>query len=1356
MLNDPSICSDDKRGAVDAEKKLHRFEILDDPVGRTPVKIVNQHKTHQSHHDFLDAVGLEQGETIIGDQVSYDAGLEGPDGSYGVYYYSLPRDYPFSFVARVHTVLAASMPLLDDNLAFHIQAPYLRGLQSDLPLFWASRIPLVFDADVAPDTGFLALNPGEGYGLLRKLEPGDRPNPRDVVIYEALPNDLPRVAGIISTVPQTPLSHVNLRAVQDDIPNAFIRDALDDGNVTALIGSYVRYTVTEARWRMRAATRAEIDAHYDASRPARAQTPQRDRSVRSITPLSEIRFADWNAFGVKAANLAVLRTLGFPEGTVPDGFAVPFYFYDEFMKANGLYDDIKEMLAEEDFQTDFEVQDDMLDDLRDNIKDAETPEWIREALTAMHETFPEGRSLRYRSSTNNEDLPGFNGAGLYDSKTQHRDETEEDGIDKSLKQVYASLWNFRAFTEREFHRIDHLAAAMGVLVHPNYSDEKANGVAVSFNPIFGRVGGYYVNTQVGEDLVTNPKAHSVPEEILLGERSTTVLGTSNQVPPGQLLMTNDQLDQLRRHLTVIHDHFKELHKPRPGEPFAMEIEFKITSDNILAIKQARPWVFSAASAPPEGGGDGGGGGGGGGGSGGGRRRRSNRPPEAVGTLADRSLTVASSPVSVDVASAFDDPDDDELTYAASSSAEEVAVVAATGSMVTVTPVGAGTAVLTVTAADGEASNAPATQIFTVTVVVDYDADADGLIEVRTLAQLDALRHDLDGDGVPAAAGELAHAAAFAGAVGGLLCAGAACRGYELVADLDFDTNGSGGLDAGDAYWNDGSGWLPIGTAAEPFEARLEGYGRVIRHLFIAGAEGAGLFGATGASSVVARVGLLAADVAGTQGVGALAGRNGGRVTGCWATGRVSGAEAVGGLVGANAGDIGGSYAAARVSGDRQVGGLVGVNDGDLRAVHATGRVSGTAQVGGLVGHHRGMLAASYATGRVRGEREAGGLVGATEPPGTVTAAYWDTDTAGLQSSAAGRGLTTAALQRPTAYGGLYAAWNVDADGDGVLDGPWHFGTSAQYPVLYLDVDGDGRASWQELGRQLRAGPQLTAMPAALPAEVVLTWTAVDTSAWTPAPAVTYTVTRESGSTVETVAAEVSGARYVDADMQPGAAYTYQVAAVVDGGEAARSALVTAETKAACAFTVTPLHRDVLWTAGTEQVTVTTAPDCAWTAASESAFLAVTAGASGASGAGPTTVSYTVATNGGGPRTGSLQVAGQQVTVYQASATVFTDHPIERGVAPVKAIHFRELRARIDALRQRANRPAFGWTDPVLTPGGTPISHLHLTDLRAALGDAYSAASRTAPTYTDPVVTAGATVIRAAHLMELRAAVAALE
>ena len=115
-----------------------------------------------------------------------------------------------------------------------------------------------------------------------------------------------------------------------------------------------------------------------------------------------------------------------------------------------------------------------------------------------------------------------------------------------------------------------------------------------------------------------------------------------------------------------------------------------------------------------------------------------------------------------------------------------------------------------------------------------------------------------------------------------------------------------------------------------------------------------------------------------------------------------------------------------------------------------------------------------------------------------------------------------------------------------------------------------------------------------------------------------------------------------------------------------------------------------------------------------------------------------------------------VTVRRASLTAFTDHPLEPGATPVRAIHFLELRARIDALRTAAGRPAFRWTDPVLTPGVTPVRRVHLTELRAALAEAYAAAGRAAPVYTDPLVTAGATAIRAAHLMELRAAVVALE
>ena len=675
--------------------------------------------THRAHYRFIERlrdqnIGVPANSAMRGELV-YHPNVVASDGSLGVYRFQFQATDAYSFerIAHANEALAASMPFLENNLAYHplSQARY----ESEKALYGASRVNVLLERDILPDVDFISLNQGEGYGFLRIMPPEERPNPRDIVIYEALPNDLPRVAGIVTTVPQTPLSHVNLRAVQDDIPNAFIRDALDGSYIDDLIGSHVRYQVTRGGYTLRAATKAEVDAHYESSRPAEAQTPERDLSVTKITALSDVGFDDWDAFGVKAANVAVLGTLNFPEGTVPGGFAVPFYFYDEFMKNAALAEEtlfgkkkwaeedkftlpagtklravVTAMLAHRKFQADYEVQEEMLDDLRDAIKDAASPQWIIDALTAMHATYPEGQSLRYRSSTNNEDLPGYSGAGLYDSKTQDPEETTEDGIDKSIKGVWASLWNFRAFVERDFHRIDHTKTAMGVLVHPNYSLEKANGVAVSFNPVTNRDGAYYVNTQLGEDLITNPEAHSRPEEILLlpgGEYE--VLVRSNLTEQVKLLMSDAQMKQLRSHLEVIHAKFSELYDASEGEPFAMDIEFKITSANKLSIKQARPWVFARSQ----------------------QQATPNQAPTVASAIADATIASESGTRTVSLSRVFSD----SLTVTASSSDETKATVSVASdySTLTVTAKARGTATITVTANDGNGGTVD--DAFTVTV-----------------------------------------------------------------------------------------------------------------------------------------------------------------------------------------------------------------------------------------------------------------------------------------------------------------------------------------------------------------------------------------------------------------------------------------------------------------------------------------------------------------------------------------------------------------------------------------------------------------------------------------------------------------
>ena len=137
--------------------------------------------------------------------------------------------------------------------------------------------------------------------------------------------------------------------------------------------------------------------------------------------------------------------------------------------------------------------------------------------------------------------------------------------------------------------------------------------------------------------------------------------------------------------------------------------------------------------------------------------------------------------------------------------------------------------------------------------------------------------------------------------------------------------------------------------------------------------------------------------------------------------------------------------------------------------------------------------------------------------------------------------------------------------------------------------------------------------------------------------------------------------------------------------------------------------------------------------------------------GTATVTVT-ATDVGGSNTAAALAF--RLTV-RAPAT-FTDDPIVPGATPIKAVHFTELRERIDLLRREAGLEPFSWTDPVLTARVTPARLDHLLEIREALAMAYAAFGRVAPTYTDPAPTPGTTPIRAAHLTELRAAVSALQ
>ena len=265
---------------------------------------------------------------------------------------------------------------------------------------------------------------------------------------------------------------------------------------------------------------------------------------------------------------------------------------------------------------------------------------------------------------------------------------------------------------------------------------------------------------------------------------------------------------------------------------------------------------------------------------------------------------------------------------------------------------------------------------------DYDTDDDGLIEITSLAQLDVIRHDLDGDGVSVHAD---YAAAFPNAMEEMGCF-AGCSGYELAANLDFDTNGSGRADAGDAYWNEGEGWLPIGDPETDFRFNtiFDGNGHTIANLYIRWTDAShiGLFRAAGDDAVIRNLSLTGVRVSGKDWVGGLVGSNDGSISGSSVAGRVSGFNGIGGLAGFSSGSVSSSHSSVPVAGrSDHVGGLVGSNAGGISDSYATGVVTGRGDnVGGLVGvivdNSDGSISNSYATGNVAGDGDnVGGLVG---------------------------------------------------------------------------------------------------------------------------------------------------------------------------------------------------------------------------------------------------------------------------------------------------------------------------------------------------------------------------------------------
>jgi hypothetical protein len=190
-------------------------------------------------------------------------------------------------------------------------------------------------------------------------------------------------------------------------------------------------------------------------------------------------------------------------------------------------------------------------------------------------------------------------------------------------------------------------------------------------------------------------------------------------------------------------------------------------------------------------------------------------------------------------------------------------------------------------------------------------------------------------------------------------------------------------------------------------------------------------------------------------VGGLIGNNSGAVTQCYSTGVVQGNDKyVGGLMGGNSGDATGCYSEGTVSSDEgYVGGLTGWNNaGHVDGSYSRSVVRGKYNVGGLVGYsNSGRVIHCYSTGAVSATTVyVGGLMGNTLVS-DVTDCFWDLDTSGQSTSAAGLGKTTAKMQTAKTF--LDAGWDFIGETANGTEDLWSIDEGKDYPRLWWETTG---------------------------------------------------------------------------------------------------------------------------------------------------------------------------------------------------------------------------------------------------------------------------------------------------------------
>jgi hypothetical protein len=454
----------------------------------------------------------------------------------------------------------------------------------------------ILQSDIAAEQAYQALNIARGLGrihIIPKLDDHVEIGSNEILVLDEVPVQLPPIAGIITSQPSTPLSHINLLAKGWGIPNAYIKNAKE--LLKQYDGWWVSFETLREKYTIKRADMNQL-REYQRRQAERLDVmkPRFNLSESRLLSLAQQRSRSSLAFGGKSANLGEVLNARLPGIVVPNGFTIPFYYYDEFVTQNKLDDVIFGLLNDQKFVHDPAYRREQLVQLRQKIESADFDPELRKLVLEKVAREYAGKGLFVRSSSNSEDLPNFSGAGLYTTVPNVRGEQE---LIDAIRKVWASLWNFEAYEARERAGVDHSKIFMAVLLQEGINSE-SSGVMISTDPFdTDNKGAIYISAKRGlgikvvegqriaEQIIFRPRTNAV--QVLTRSAEDSLLtfdekGGVKEVPitGDRVVLTDDVIRRLVRAATGI----KRVFGGRE-----QDIEWAYMKGQIYIV-QARPYI----------------------------------------------------------------------------------------------------------------------------------------------------------------------------------------------------------------------------------------------------------------------------------------------------------------------------------------------------------------------------------------------------------------------------------------------------------------------------------------------------------------------------------------------------------------------------------------------------------------------------------------------------------------------------------------------------------------------------------------------------------------------------------------------